>query len=236
MIYAEILAAGRGFRMDKKNIPKQFIKLGSKPIFMYSLETFLHIKEIDKIIICVPFDWVNFTKVTISKYIKDFSKIEIVIGGKTRNETLFNGINQIKDKYGLNNKDIIITHDAARPFITETIIKEHIKKITKVSAVTTVIEATDTIIELSSNNIKRIPDRVNICHEQTPQTFNIKKLLELYNDLSYKEKTNLTDATKIFLLNNEKISLVKGDFYNFKITRPLDLEIADYLIKTNFFK
>ncbi len=66
---------------------------------------------------------------------------------------------------------------------------------------------------------------------QTPQSFNIFKLKELYNGLSEEEKAILTDAAKIFVINNEEVYLVDGEVTNIKITYPYDLKVADSIIK-----
>ena len=71
---------------------------------------------------------------------------------------------------------------------------------------------------------------------QTPQTFNIKKLQELYNSLSQDEKEILTDACKIFAIKGEKVKLVRGESYNIKVTTPYDLNVANSILKGSLDK
>ena len=71
MIYAEILAGGKGTRMGNTEMPKQFLKIGSKPILIHTIEHFLTIMEIDKIILCCPKIWIEHTKKIINQYINN---------------------------------------------------------------------------------------------------------------------------------------------------------------------
>ena len=68
MIYAEILAGGKGTRMGKTERPKQFLMLKNKPILIHTIEQFLKSSEIDKILVCCPKEWVSYTEVLIAEY------------------------------------------------------------------------------------------------------------------------------------------------------------------------
>lgn len=231
MIYAEILAGGKGTRMGNTALPKQFLYLGNKPIIIYTIEQFMLNDRIDRIIVVVPSNWINYMNELLNKFFIDRDVIEVVEGGNDRNETIINGCKYIEEKYGLDEKDSIITHDAVRPFISQRIINDNIEALEKFTAIDTVIPSTDTIVEsLDSNIINSIPNRANMYQSQTPQSFNIKKLMNLYDLLSSNEKSMLTDACKIFVLKNEKVNLVSGDVYNIKITTQFDLKMANILV------
>lgn len=233
IVYAEILAGGKGTRMGKTEKPKQFLMLGNKPMIVYSIEQFLLNQRIDKIIItCVPV-YIEHLKSIIKEYIKQPSNIEIVEGGTTRNESVINGCNYILNKYGINEEDVIIIHDSVRPFINQRIINDNIDTVLKCGAVGTVISATDTVFESIDNMyVNNIPNRNHMYSAQSPQSFNIKKLMIFYNNLSDKEKEQLTDSCKIFILNKENVKLVLGDASNIKITTMYDLKVADYIMYT----
>ena len=130
MIYAQILAAGKGTRMGNVNMPKQFLSIKNKPILIHTIEKFILIEDFHKIIISCPELWIEHTRDIIEKYVDD-DRIEIVAGGKERNDTLINSIHFIEENYGLNDDDVIISHDAVRPFVTRRIIKENIEKLKK---------------------------------------------------------------------------------------------------------
>lgn len=231
MVYVEILAGGSGKRFGNKDLPKQFMMLGEKPIIIHTIEQFVINPQIDKIIVCTPKDWISYTLDLIKKYIPNNEIIEITEGGTSRNESIMNGLKFIEKKYGINDKDVVITHDAVRPFINQRIIEDNIKAVKKYNAVDTAIPATDTIINQKDNNlIDNIPDRSTLYYGQTPQSFNIKELISLYNSLTLKEKDILTDACKIFVLKNKDVKIVPGETFNIKITTVFDLKLADAIL------
>ena len=77
MIYAEVLAGGSGTRMGNTEMPKQFLKIGNKPIFIHTVEQFIFNKRIEKVLICCPEQWISYTKDTLKKYPSFLSPIHI---------------------------------------------------------------------------------------------------------------------------------------------------------------
>lgn len=234
MIYAEILSAGNGTRMGYTEMPKQFLKLGEKPIIIHTIEKFLLIKEIDCLIIVVGEKWKIHTIDLIKKYIPKcfIEKIHVCVGGQDRSDSISKGIDYIESKFGIDKTDIIVTHDAVRPFVTSRIIKENIDMAIKYGATDTVIPAYDTIVESKDGEfLSAIPNRNNMYQGQTPQSFNILKLKELYLKLKPEEKEMLTDCAKVFSINNEKVKIVNGESFNIKITNQYDFKIANLLIR-----
>lgn len=233
MIYAEILASGTGSRMGKTELPKQFLMLGEKPILIHTIEQFIINKKIDIILVCVSTEWISYTQDILKKYGVNLERIEIVAGGVTRNETIINGCKFIEEKYGINEDDIILTHDAARPFVSQKIIDKNIEEAYKYDAIDTAVPCTDTIIEVNNKKISNIPVRDFLYSGQTPQTFNIKKLMKYYKELSEKEKSILSDACKIFVLKGEKVKVVEGEYINMKITTQTDLILGNAILTEN---
>lgn len=233
-VYAVILAGGMGIRMGNTEKPKQFIEIGNKPIVIHTIEKFYVHSTFDKILVLTPVSWMRPMQDLIDKYFNDNSKIVVLEGGQTRNLTIMNSINYIEKNNGLDNETIIVTHDAVRPFVTYRIIEDNIEFAKEYGACDTVISATDTIA-VSSNNtyISDIPDRRIMYQGQTPQSFNAKKLKEIYESLSDDEKNNLTDAAKIMVLAGEKVHLVTGEVSNIKITYPYDIRVAQVLLDSS---
>lgn len=232
MIYAEILAGGKGTRMGNTEMPKQFLMLGNKPIFIHTVEQFLLNRRIDKILICCPEQWMAYTKDTLKKYSVNMDTIFVIKGGNTRNETILNGCNFIGENFGLNDDDIILTHDAVRPFINQRIIDDNIDGTLKYGAIDTVVEAFDTIVHsINGKLITDIPLRDEMYQGQTPQSFNIKLLMSLFHSLTKAEKEILTDACKALVIKGKDVHLVKGEVYNIKITTQHDLKVANGLIE-----
>ena len=231
MVYGEILAGGSGSRMGNTDMPKQFLQLGDKPIILHTLEQFLINPKFDKIIVVCPKEWISYFNDLLKKYEIGEEKIDVVAGGSNRNESVINGCIFIKDKYGIKDGDIIVTHDAVRPFVTQRILDDNIKAAKKYGACDTVIPATDTIV-ISDNSkfLTEIPVRNDCYQGQTPQSFRIKDLLDTYNSLSFKEKNIMTDSCKIYTIKNKPVSIVIGELYNIKITTLYDFKIANAIL------
>lgn len=229
MIYALILGSGIGSRMGNTTLPKQFLKIGNKPIIIHTIEQFILSTRVNKIIVVVSNDYENYLKDLFKEY--KLNNIDIVIGGSDRSSSMINGCNYILDNYIVNDNDIIITHDAVRPFVTSRIINDNIDKIKNYDAIDTVIPATDTIVEVDDDIISNIPIRSKMFQGQTPQTFRLKELVSIYNSLSNEEKEILTDACKIYTLKNKRVGYVKGEIYNLKITTKFDLNVAHSIVK-----
>ena len=235
MIFAGILAGGKGTRMGRTELPKQFLKIGAKPIIVHTIEQFIISNKIDKIIVATPESWKSYTEDVINKYYSNEERIHIITGGETRNETIINICNHIKE-ISKDTENIILTHDAVRPFITQRIICDNIDAILEdgVDAVDTVIPAYDTIVESTNGeNITNIPIRDYIYQGQTPQTFKVDELIKTYKDLNEEEKNILTDAAKIYVLKNKKVKIIQGEVYNMKVTTQYDLKLANAIVSMN---
>ncbi|QBO35602.1 2-C-methyl-D-erythritol 4-phosphate cytidylyltransferase [Periweissella cryptocerci] len=230
MIYAEILAGGKGTRMGNVPMPKQFLTLGTKPIVIHTLEKFLLNSRFNVIVVVVPMAWVSYMKNLVKEFLDSDERIRVVEGGADRNATLMNGIKAIDNEFGLNDDDVIITHDSVRPFITHRIIEDNIDGVLEYGAVDTVIPAIDTIVEAHDNILTDIPQRSAMYQGQTPQSFNIKKLVTAFASLTDDEKETLTDAAKIMVLKGDGVHIVTGDQSNFKVTTSFDLNMAQALV------
>ena len=234
MIFAAILAGGIGSRMGGTDTPKQFLPLGDRPVIIHTIEKFIINKSVDRIIVLTPQNFINHTVHLIEEYIDDNSRIVVIEGGKTRNDTLINSIGYIDENFGMDDESIIITHDSVRPFVTHRIIEDNIDAAKKYGSCDTVVPATDTIVEsVNGEKISNIPVRSNYYQGQTPQSFNINKLSSLINSLTEDETNILTDACKIFTLKGEDVYLVEGEVTNIKITYPYDLKLANTILEDN---
>lgn len=232
MIFVSILAGGTGQRIGNIDKPKQFLFLGDKPILIHTVEKFYINNAFEDIIIPVPKNWTNYVEDLIDNYISDSSKISIIEGGNSRNESILSTIKYIKENYNIGEDDILLTHDAVRPFVTHRIIMDNVRLCQEYGATNTVIPATDTIAEsIDGEFISKIPNRAVMFQGQTPQAFKILRFEKLYNSLHRDTKSILTDAANVSVLNNEKVAIVKGEITNVKITYAYDLNLANHILK-----
>ena len=227
-VYAAILAGGSGTRMGNPDKPKQFWEMGDGPVIVHTVEKFCLVSEFDEVIVLSPESWVNQTRDILDRYVPQFAgRLAVVAGGAERNDTIMNAIAHIEQSHGLAEDDIIVTHDAVRPFVSYRIIEDNIKAARKYGACDTVIPATDTIVQSADGEvITAIPNRAEYYQGQTPQSFNALRLKELFKELAEEEKSILTDACKILVLKGEPVALVRGDVSNMKITYTNDMRIA----------
>lgn len=232
MIFGAVLAGGTGSRMHIADMPKQFLMLGEKPVVIHTIEKFLACAYFDCIYIGVHPDWVGYMFDLISKYIPAFeNQLEIVTGGSDRNETILNIIGGIEEKFGQSEEHVIVTHDSVRPFVTLRILEENVAAVLKYNAVDTVVPANDTIVtSKDGEEVYEIPNRSLMYQGQTPQSFRVSLLKELYFSLQEEEKKILTDACKICVVRNYPVHLVNGADTNIKITTPGDYKIAQAIL------
>lgn len=233
-VYGVILAGGKGSRMGNTETPKQFLKLGLKPIIIHTIEKLRFNQEISEVIVVVPNIWLIYMKDLLKEYKLEGMDIYIIEGGEDRTESIINSLNFIEKTWKISEEDIILTHDAVRPFLSYRIVQQNIEAAKSYGAADTVIPATDTIVESKDNRfITCIPNRSEMFQGQTPQTFKISILKECYEKMLNSEKQILTDAAKLVLIKGYKVALVKGDEFNIKITKPADLIFANAILSQN---
>ena len=213
---ALIVAGGVGKRLNS-HTPKQFLILGDKPILMHTLNKFSHL---DRIYLVLPKKYFNDWKELCEKYNFDLEHV-LVEGGDNRFCSVKNGLNAI------NSTDIVLIHDGARPFVKKELIKTLLNKVSSGFGIIPVINAIDSI-RLIEGDSSRAVNRDTIYHVQTPQCFIFNEIFNSYN-IDY--NSSFTDDASVFESKNGKIKNVIGNYNNIKITTPLDLELAQVLIK-----
>ncbi len=234
MVVGGIVAGGIGARMGNSALPKQFLEIGDKPIIIHTIEKFLVSQDIDLVVVGVHADWLDYMEDLLDQYIGECSKICVTTGGASRNDTIWNIIQKADEKLGLKADDIIVTHDAVRPFVSLEIIHENVEMARKYGVCDTVVPSTDTIVRSSNKDyITDIPRRDEMYQGQTPQSFQYSVFQEVYRSMTQEELDLVTDACKMFYLRDYKVYLVEGSVLNFKITYPFDLKMANSMLKEN---
>lgn len=233
VIFGAILAGGVGSRMNIESMPKQYLPLAGKPVFLHTLEKFLLCDEFDAVYVGTHPNWVDFTRDAVRPYADSAIDIHVVKGGSDRNGTIMSIIDAIEADYGPSPDHIIVTHDSVRPFVKLSTIKGNIEAARRYGACDTVIPATDTIVtSQSGDQIDEIPPRSAMYQGQTPQSFNIEQLKGLYASLTDEERASLTDACKVLVLKGVPVRLVPGDVTNIKLTTIMDYKVAQAMIES----
>lgn len=218
---AVILSGGRGKRMGL-SLSKQFILINEKPMLYYTIKKFRENKLIDEIILVLPKDEIEYCKKEVLEKYNIFVD-KIVEGGRERQDSVFNGLNAI------DNGDIVLIHDGARPFVTDKIIEDGIKGAKKFKAAAPGVMPKDTIkIKNKDNLSKETLNREELVAVQTPQVFDYNLILECHKKIK-ENNIKVTDDTMVVETFGNKVFLYEGSYTNIKITTPEDLILAKYL-------
>lgn len=232
MNYCVLLAAGSGTRIEQIGIPKQFYEINNVPIVIHTLRKFTSLNCFDYIYLAVNEEYSNFMCNLLKKFFEKsiLDKISIVLGGTERIDSIHNVIQEI-NLNEIHDDDIIVIHDAVRPFVSKKIILENIENANKYGAVVTAVPVNDTILKSENGDyVDSIPVRKMLFNGQSPDSFKLKTFIDLENNLTDNQKKIITGTSQICTLNNYPIKMVEGDNVNFKITTDADLEMAKLIL------
>lgn len=226
-----ILAGGIGSRMQSPELPKQFLKIENEPIIIKTVRNFIDFGAFRAGVICCPVDWIEYTKALLLEYNIPTDTVFVVPGGKNRNSSVQNGCRYLTKNYTINDDDVILTHDAVRPFINSRIIKDNIGAVDEYGAANTVMPVYDSIIRTATGDFlsEHLP-RKELYRVQTPQSFRLKELENVINSLSDEELETYTDVASIFADRGFRVKLVEGLDNNIKITTPFDMAVAESIV------
>ena len=217
--YAVIVAAGTGSRMGG-DVPKQFMLLKDKPILSYSIKIFIDAFDDLEVILVLPLAFLDEGQEIIDGYF-DKQRIKITTGGDTRFQSVKNGLSLIEEE------SIIFVHDAVRCLASTELIRRCYEVAMQTGSAIPVVSPRDSIRLISAEGSETI-DRTRVVMVQTPQTFHSKILLPAY-EIDYKDK--FTDEATVVEAYGLKVSLTEGEETNIKITRPVDLVIAENILE-----
>lgn len=216
--YAIIVAGGTGTRMGGE-LPKQFQLLKGKPVLWYTLKAFTDAYEDVQIILVLPENFLEKGE----QIAKEFSlhRIRITAGGETRFHSVKNGLHLV-DAHA-----IVFVHDAVRCLVTPQLIRRCAEAALEKDNAIPSIAAIDTVrIETDSGN--EMVDRKRVRIIQTPQTFFSNIIKEAFEQ-PFSE--TFTDEASVIEKMGVKINLIEGEVTNIKITRPVDLLLAEKILE-----
>jgi 2-C-methyl-D-erythritol 4-phosphate cytidylyltransferase len=217
--FAVIVAGGSGTRMGG-TLPKQFMLLKDKPVLYYTLKTFLDAYHDMQIILVLPVDYTDMGQEIIDAYF-DKDRIRITAGGETRFQSVKNGLVMIDDE------SVIFVHDGVRCLLTVDLIHRCHQVASDTGSAIPVMPSKDSVRLLTEDGNDAI-DRNMVMLVQTPQTFH-SKILKPAFQIDYKDK--FTDEATVVEAYGLKVSLVEGEETNIKITKPVDLLVAERILE-----
>lgn len=213
MISAVIVAAGSGARAGFAG-NKVLEELNGLPVLAYSLSAFANLDE--TVVVCRKED-----EAKIQKLLSPYPNAKTCMGGATRAESVYNGLQAAKG-------EIVLVHDAARPFITQKIISDCIESVKKYGSGICALPATDTTVVAEHGKIASVPPRPSVYTVQTPQGFYREELLACYRKAFEADNTEFTDDSGIYLAYaNKKPALFTGERTNRKLTYREDFAPAE---------
>jgi 2-C-methyl-D-erythritol 4-phosphate cytidylyltransferase len=219
---AIIVAGGTGQRMGSV-VPKQFLEIEHKAILLHTIDQFVAAFANIEIVIVLPEVYINEGKAIIEK--NKFKNIfHFVAGGETRFQSVKNGLTKVSQSA------IVFVHDAVRCLLTPALVQRCYQQAVEKGSAIPAVSATDTI-RLMEGEKHHLINREDVMLIQTPQTFQSEILLKAFEQ-NY--QASFTDEANVVEASGVPIFLVEGEFENIKITRPLDMAIANYILTKRF--
>ena len=220
---AIIVAGGSGTRFGAE-MPKQFIDLNGKPILMHTIEVFEQALagQDHELLVTLPAAEFDQWRQLCDRYRFDVPH-RVVAGGETRWHSVKNALTAVGDGIDV---DVIAVHDGVRPLASVELINRCFDTARLKGSAIPVVSLNDSVRQVEGE-ASRALDRSSLRAVQTPQTFDARLLLEAYN-LPF--ESTFTDDASVVERAGHDVTLVEGDPCNLKITRPMDLALAEYLL------
>jgi len=218
-----IPAAGQGRRMNRE-INKQYLQLGSKPILYHTLKAFVNWGKAAEIVVVLHPDEKKFFQQKIEPFfLGEDINLTMSEGGETRKDSVYNGLCGFSQPV-----EYVMVHDGARPLLSVELIERCYVEVLKHDAVTCGVKVKDTVKIVKDGFVVKTLEREKLSAIQTPQAF--KKDLIINAHRNFEPDTALDDAS-IVEKYGHRVFVVNGEYNNFKITTPEDLFQAELVLK-----
>lgn len=231
-VIALIPAAGMGQRMGAGQ-RKQYLALNGREILHWTLSHVLLEKRIDEAVVIVPNEDVDEVRLKVEQWVSKMDtdvEVHVIVGGSTRQESVYNGLCLIKEKRG--EDAYVVIHDGVRPFFPQRKLVEFLEAISSVPEIDGAIagaEVTDTLKTIGEDKlILGTVDRSRVWSVQTPQVFNMSALLAAHI-FAKEQSISVTDDAALLEAVGKKAMIIPCPSDNIKITKPVDLIIAETL-------
>lgn len=217
---ALVVAGGKGMRMGT-SLPKQYLALGGKPVLMHTLERFFQTDPSLLLLVVLPKEdfvyWENLCELHAFTL-----PHQLVAGGASRFQSVKNGLLALPFSQGL-----VAIHDGVRPFVAPEVILESFATAQTDGSAIPVVPLKDSLRKVGAAGQSSFQDRANFRLVQTPQTFQVERLLQAFQ---VEELSIFTDDATVYEHQGWEISLIEGNSENIKLTTPEDLAFAEFLV------
>jgi 2-C-methyl-D-erythritol 4-phosphate cytidylyltransferase len=224
---AVVLAGGTGTRIGG-DVPKQLIIIAGKPIIEHAIAAMQRSPLIDDIVVVMAPGYLEQSRQMIND--GGYDKVSQVLpGAATRTGSTAVALAALGDQ-----ECNVLLHDAARPLVSQEIIAANVAALGHHQAVHTAIASADTVIEVdpARNRLVDVLPRHLLRRAQTPQSFRLSTIRAAYDAAAHDPAFTATDDSTVVLryLPGVEIAVVEGDERNLKVTRPIDVSIAEMLL------
>lgn len=217
--YAIIVAGGSGNRMQTET-PKQFLLLKNLPVLMHTIKAFAQSESQPKILLVLNTEQQGYWRRLCDEFNFRIPH-EIIDGGTERFHSVKNAV------YSIEEESFVAIHDAVRPLVSKALIDSCYREAAQQGNVIAAVQSSDSVRLLKNEKTSALK-RDEIYLVQTPQTFSLKVLKEAYNQ---EFDSHFTDDASVVESIGYNINIIEGERSNIKITYPIDLELAELLLK-----
>lgn len=212
-----VAAAGRGKRFGRE-MPKAFHPVEGMSILARSLKSLSAWGGISRFVVMVPEGWEGQAREDIDGNLPGIDAV-VIAGGETRQESVRIGLDEAGDA------DIILVHDAARPFVSPALVERVVEGVRQTGAAVPALHMTDTLGRLRGEELDAIVPRDKVVGIQTPQGFSAEVLRKAFEAAEGSE-LKMTDESSLVIAAGMPVKVVDGERWNVKITVKGDLEIV----------
>lgn len=216
-----ILSGGIGSRINIIDTPKQYFEVDGKMVIEHSIEKFVKNPKINLVVIVCAKEWEPKIASRTQKYDLE-GKILFAMQGTSRQESILNGMKKV-EKF-CNENDLVVIHDAARPFVRIETIEMCLDECYDCLGVMPALNVKDTIYLIKDNVIDKALNRDLLVAGQSPECFKFTEYLKLFDTMTSDELQTIRGSSEIAVRNGKKIKIIDGDENNFKITTNIDIE------------
>ena len=215
-----IAAAGSSSRMGT-GVDKQFVILAGKPVLWHTINVFKQLPQIHQILVTVSPGNAERVAALLQQTLADIPW-QIVPGGAERQDSVRNALQLVSPSV-----ELVLVHDGARPFVEPECVLKSMQAAAETGAAVVAVPVKDTIkLADAAGGVKQTLDRSSLWQVQTPQTFRRELLLKAHEQAAAAGVVATDDAALVEWAGGS-VSLVRGSYFNFKVTTPEDLVLAE---------